>query len=81
MLRIIRELMLIAMIILAVVIVSEDKAIKAVIELALLSLMFVGVLFLLQAPDVALSAIVVGAILLGIFLYTIQEVEGLEDIW
>ncbi|MBS3781748.1 MAG: DUF4040 domain-containing protein [Candidatus Thermoplasmatota archaeon] len=81
MLRIIRELVMIAMIIIAIIIVSERKSIRAVMELALFSLMFVSALFLLKAPDVALSAIVVGAILLGIFLYTIQEVEGLGDIW
>ncbi|MFW6048081.1 MAG: hydrogenase subunit MbhD domain-containing protein [Candidatus Natronoplasma sp.] len=81
MLGIILEVVMIAMIILAIIIVAEGKSIKAVMELALFSLMFVSALFLLRAPDVALSAIVVGAILLGLFLYTIQEVEGLEDIW
>ncbi len=81
MLGIIREVVMMAMIILAIIIVAEGKSIKAVMELALFSLMFVSALFLLRAPDVALSAIVVGAILLGLFLYTIQEVEGLEDIW
>lgn len=80
MLGIINEIILIAMIVIAVIIVLENSSIKAVIELALFSLMFAFALFLLKAPDVALSAIVVGAVVVGIFLYTIQEVEGLENI-
>ncbi|MEF8831935.1 MAG: hydrogenase subunit MbhD domain-containing protein [Candidatus Thermoplasmatota archaeon] len=81
MLEIIREIVMMAMILIAIFIVMERKSIRAIMELALFSLMFVSALFLLKAPDVALSAIVVGAILVGLFLYTIQEVEGLEDIW
>ncbi|MBS3816245.1 MAG: DUF4040 domain-containing protein [Candidatus Thermoplasmatota archaeon] len=80
MLGIILEIILMAMIVLAVIVVLESSSIRAVIELALFSLMFAVSLFMLKAPDVALSAIVVGAVVVGIFLYTIQEVEGLEGI-
>ncbi len=80
MLEIINEIILIAMVVVAVIIVLEDSSIRAVVELALFSLMFAFALFNLKAPDVALSAIVVGAIVVGIFLYTIQEVEGLKNI-
>ncbi|GEM_PF-556125 len=81
MLGIIHELLLIGMIVTAVIIVLETKTIRAVLELALFSLLFVIVLFLLKAPDVALSAIVVGAMILGLLLYTVQEVEGLRNVF
>ncbi|MEF8873439.1 MAG: hydrogenase subunit MbhD domain-containing protein [Candidatus Thermoplasmatota archaeon] len=80
MLEIIHEVILVAMMILAIIIIEEDTSIRAVMELALFSLLFVVSLFLLKAPDVALSAIVVGAIVLGLFLYTIEEVEGLKNV-
>lgn len=80
MLGIIHKVILIAMMILAIIIIEEDTSIRAVMELALFSLLFVVSLFLLKAPDVALSAIVVGAIVLGLFLYTIEEVEGLKNV-
>jgi len=75
MLEIIHEIILIAMIILAVIIVEEDKLLNAVVELALLSTFLIIVMFLLQAPDVALSAAVVGALLIGAFIYTIEGVK------
>jgi len=74
MLEIIHEVILISMILLAVVIIEQRNLIKAVIAFALLNLMLTITLFQLKAPDVALSAIVVSALLIGIFLYTIEEV-------
>ena len=75
MLGIIHEVILIAMIILAFVIIEEGNLIAAVIELGLLSIFLVIVMFQLKAPDVALSATVIGALLVGVFLYTIEEVK------
>ncbi len=75
MLGIIHEIILIAMIVLAVIIVEEDELLNAVVELALLSTFLIVVMFLLQAPDVALSAAVVGALLIGAFIYTIEGVK------
>ncbi|MFP4050185.1 MAG: hydrogenase subunit MbhD domain-containing protein [Thermoplasmata archaeon] len=75
MLGIIHEIILIAMIILALIIVEEDELLNAVVELALLSTFLIVVMFLLQAPDVALSAAVVGALLIGAFIYTIEGVK------
>ncbi len=73
MIKIIHEFILIGMIILALVIVEEEDLLQAVIGFALLQTLLVISLFLLKAPDVALSAIVVGALIIGIFIYTIQE--------
>lgn len=75
MLEIIHEIILIAMIILSIIIVEEDRLLNAVVELALLSTFLIVVMFLLQAPDVALSAAVVGALLIGAFIYTIEGVK------
>ncbi len=75
MLGIIREVVFIAMMLLAVVIVEQKNLIRAVIAFALLNLMLTVALFLLKAPDVALSAAVVSALLIGFFLYTIGEVS------
>ncbi|MFO8133079.1 MAG: hydrogenase subunit MbhD domain-containing protein [Thermoplasmatota archaeon] len=75
MLVIIREIVLIAMVLLAVVIVEQKNLIRAVIAFALLNLLLGVILFLLKAPDVALSAAVVSALLIGFFLYTIGEVS------
>ncbi|MGC9307420.1 MAG: hydrogenase subunit MbhD domain-containing protein [Thermoplasmatota archaeon] len=74
MLGIIHEIVLIAMILLAVAVIEQKHLLKAVIAFALLNLMLTIALFQLKAPDVALSAIVVSALLIGIFLYTIEEV-------
>jgi uncharacterized MnhB-related membrane protein len=74
MLEIIHEIVLLLMLLLAVVIIEERNLIKATIGFALLSLMFAVALFQLHAPDVALSAIVVNALLLGIFIYVIEGV-------
>ncbi len=73
MIGIIHEVILIGMIFLALMIVEERDLLKAVMEFALLQTLLVISLFLLKAPDVALSAIVVGALIIGIFIYTIQE--------
>ncbi|NJE08531.1 DUF4040 domain-containing protein [Thermococcus sp. M39] len=78
MLGIIHEFLLFVMIIIAIAVIEEDDLISAVVKYALLSLIFVLILFQLKAPDVALSAIVVGAIIIGVFLFTIEEVEKLE---
>jgi len=75
MLGIIHEILLIAMIILAIAAVEEKDLINALMKFAALSLAFILVLFQLNAPDVALSAIVVGAIVIGIFLFTVEEVQ------
>lgn len=75
MLGIIHEVILIAMIVLALIIVLEDDLLAAVIELALLSIFLAIVMFQLRAPDVALSATVIGALMIGIFIYTIEEVK------
>ncbi|ACS89903.1 hypothetical protein TSIB_0842 [Thermococcus sibiricus MM 739] len=63
------------MILLSIAVVEEKNLVNAVVKYAFLSLTFVLVLVLLKAPDVALSAIVVGAIIIGAFLFTIREVE------
>ncbi|ALM75509.1 Na+/H+ antiporter, MbhD-like subunit [Thermococcus barophilus] len=63
------------MVITALAVIEERDLVVAVVKYALLSLIFVLVLFQLKAPDVALSAIVVGAVIIGIFLFTIEEVE------
>ncbi len=76
MLGIIHEVILIAMIILALLIVEEDNLLAAVIELAMLSVFLVIIMFQLKAPDVALSATVIGALMIGIFIYTIEGVKG-----
>ncbi|WP_324736413.1 hydrogenase subunit MbhD domain-containing protein [Thermococcus sp. SY098] len=75
MLGIIHELLLVLMVITALAVIEERDLVAAVVKYALLSLIFVLVLFQLKAPDVALSAIVVGAVIIGIFLFTIEEVE------
>ncbi|MFW6176339.1 MAG: hydrogenase subunit MbhD domain-containing protein [Thermoplasmatota archaeon] len=75
MLEIIHEIILIAMIILAIIIVEENELLNAVVELALLSTFLIVTMFLLKAPDVALSAAVVGALLIGAFIYTIEGVK------
>jgi len=72
---IILNVLLLAMIILAIAVIEEDNLVSAVVKYAFLSLAFVLVLALLKAPDVALSAIVVGAVVIGVFLFTIREVE------
>ncbi|AIF68854.1 sodium:proton antiporter [Palaeococcus pacificus DY20341] len=75
MLGIIHELLLVVMILIAVSVVEDEDLVSAVVKYALMSLVFVLVLIQLKAPDVALSAVVVGAVIIGIFLYTIKEVE------
>ncbi len=70
------EIMLLLMIVLAIVAIEDRNLIGSIIELSLLTLVFGTVLFMLKAPDVALSALVVGGIIIGLFLYTIREVEG-----
>lgn len=80
MLEIIHEIILIAMIILALIIVEEDRLLNAVVELALLSTFLIVTMFLLKAPDVALSAAVVGALLIGAFIYTIEGVKKSKSV-
>ena len=75
MLGIIHEVILIAMIILAFIIIEENNLIAAVIELGLLSIFLVIVMFQLKAPGVALSGTVIGALIVGTFLYTVEEVK------
>ncbi len=63
------------MIVLAVIIVEEDELLNAVVELALLSTFLIVIMFQLKAPDVALSAAVIGALMIGTFIYTIEGVK------
>ncbi|WP_175059523.1 hydrogenase subunit MbhD domain-containing protein [Thermococcus sp. 2319x1] len=72
---IILDILLLTMILLSIAVVEEENLVSAVVKYAFLSLAFVLVLALLKAPDVALSAIVVGAVVIGVFLFTIREVE------
>ena len=72
---IIHEALLIALILSSIAVIEEKRLVSAVIKYALMGLIFIVVLLQLRAPDVALSAIVVGAIVIGVFLYTIKEVE------
>ncbi|HDH44701.1 MAG TPA: DUF4040 domain-containing protein [Thermococcus sp.] len=72
---IILEILFIIMIVLSIAVIEEKNLVNAVVKYAFLSLTFVLVLVLLKAPDVALSAIVVGAVVIGAFLFTIREVE------
>ncbi|CAD5244884.1 hydrogenase subunit MbhD domain-containing protein [Thermococcus camini] len=74
MLGTILDVVFLAMIILAVAVVEERNLVSAVVKYSLLSLLFILALFELNAPDVALSAIVVGAIVIGVFLFTIKGV-------
>lgn len=77
MLGTIHEILLVAIILLSASVVEAEKLTSAVLRYGLLSLAFVIVLIQLKAPpDVALSAVVVGAIVTGLFLYTIKEVGG-----
>ncbi|HHI00945.1 MAG: DUF4040 domain-containing protein [Thermococcus sp.] len=72
---IILDILLLAMVLLSIAVVEEKNLVNAVVKYAFLSLAFVLVLTFLRAPDVALSAIVVGAVVIGAFLFTIREVE------
>lgn len=72
---IILDVLLLTMILLSIAVIEEKNLVSAVVKYAFLSLAFVLVLTLLKAPDVALSAIVVGAVVIGVFLFTIREVE------
>ena len=74
MLGTILDVVFIAMVILAVAVIEEKNLVSAIVKYSLLSLLFVLALFELRAPDVALSAIVVGAVVIGLFLFTIEEV-------
>ncbi|AEK73730.1 multisubunit sodium/hydrogen antiporter, MnhG subunit [Thermococcus sp. 4557] len=74
MLGTILDVVFLAMLILAVAVVEERNLVSAVVKYSLLSLLFILALFELNAPDVALSAIVVGAIVIGVFLFTIKGV-------
>ncbi|AHL23293.1 hydrogenase subunit MbhD domain-containing protein [Thermococcus nautili] len=74
MLGTILDVVFVAMVVLAIAVVEEENLINAVVKYSLLSLLFILALFELNAPDVALSAIVVGAIVIGVFLFTIEEV-------
>jgi len=78
MLGILFEALLIAMVIISIIAVEHDNLVAAVIEYSVLNLLFVLILFQLRAPDVALSAIVVGAIITGVYIFTIDEVEKLK---
>ncbi len=69
------EIVLFVMLVLTVIVVEARDLIASVIELSLVGLMLVFLLYQLKAPDVALSAVVVGALVVGLFLFTIEEVS------
>ncbi|AFL95631.1 putative multisubunit sodium/hydrogen antiporter, MnhG subunit [Thermococcus cleftensis] len=75
MLGTILDVLFVTMIILAIAVVEEGNLVTAIVKYSLLSLLFILALFELNAPDVALSAIVVGAVVIGVFLFTVEEVR------
>lgn len=79
MLEIIHEILLILLIVLAIIIIESKNFISAVIIYGVLSAIFAVVLFQLQAPDVALSSIVAGVALFGIFIFIIRKTEECEE--
>ncbi|MCK4432736.1 MAG: DUF4040 domain-containing protein [Methanomicrobia archaeon] len=79
MLEIIHEILLILLVVLAIIIIESKNFISAVIIYGVLSAIFAVVLFQLQAPDVALSSIVAGVALFGIFIFVIRKTEECEE--
>lgn len=79
MLEIIHEILLILLVVLAIIIIESKNFISAVIIYGVLSGIFAVVLFQLQAPDVALSSIVAGVALFGIFIFVIRKTEECEE--
>jgi len=78
MLEIIHEILLIVIVVLAIIILESKNFISAIIVYGVLSTIFAVVLFQLQAPDVALSSIVAGMALFGVFIFVIHKTEECE---
>jgi len=78
MLEIIHEILLIVIVVLAIMIIESKNFISAIIVYGVLSTIFAVVLFQLQAPDVALSSIVAGMALFGVFIFIIHKTEECE---
>ncbi|RLF93095.1 sodium:proton antiporter [Thermococci archaeon] len=78
MLEIIHEILLMVIVVLAIIIIESKNFISAIILYGVLSAIFAVVLFQLQAPDVALSSIVAGIALFGVFIFVIHKTEECE---
>jgi len=78
MLEIIHEILLIVIVVLAIIIIESKNFTSAIIVYGVLSGIFAVVLFQLQAPDVALSSIVAGIALFGVFIFVIHKTEECE---
>ncbi len=78
MLEIIHEILLVVIVVLAIIIIESKNFISAIILYGVLSAIFAVVLFQLQAPDVALSSIVAGIALFGVFIFVIHKTEECE---
>ncbi|MCD6466448.1 MAG: DUF4040 domain-containing protein [Methanomicrobia archaeon] len=78
MLEIIHEILLMVIVVLAIIIIESKNFISAIILYGVLSAIFAVVLFHLQAPDVALSSIVAGIALFGVFIFVIHKTEECE---
>lgn len=78
MLEIIHEILLMVIVVLAIIIIESKNFISAIILYGVLSGIFAVVLFQLQAPDVALSSIVAGIALFGVFIFVIHKTEECE---
>ncbi len=76
---IIHEILLVVLIGVAIGILESKDFIRAIILYGVLSAIFAVVLFQLQAPDVALSSIVAGGALFGIFIFIIYKTERYEQ--
>ena len=68
---------------LALVVVLHRDFLASLITYGLVSLAFILLLLLLKAPDVVLSAIVVGALVTGLFIFAYESTEedGKIEIW
>ncbi|ASJ16696.1 cation:proton antiporter [Thermococcus chitonophagus] len=68
---------------LALVVVLHRDFLASLITYGLVSLAFILLLLLLKAPDVALSAIVVGALVTGLFIFAYESTgeSGKVELW
>ena len=73
------EILLILLVIFSIFIVVSKKLLRSLVYLALSTLILVAILFLLQAPDVAITMAVVGTGATTIlYLTVINKVGGLK---
>ncbi|AEH24323.1 hydrogenase subunit MbhD domain-containing protein [Pyrococcus yayanosii] len=63
------------LILLALFVILHSKILPALVAYSLAGLSFILLLILLRAPDVALSAIVVGALVIGLFIFAHESVR------